>query len=430
VFHSLGVLWEGDSPYQDDKRRPCCPIEAASAYVDRENNRYGPVRDMRDVQDEINKRRSKALHYLNTRQVQETVPGSGLSDPDLARLEASKPDGVIPTGWAVIPQTDQVQGQLELLREAKSEIERLGPNPAILGRDGADSSGRALLARQQSGLVELSILYGHLEDWELRIYRQAWARMKQYWKTPQWLRVTDDEGAAKFLQLNAPPTMPGPDGQDVPGQYAGMVDPQTGQPAAEGAEGAKPAFRMPNGQMVLGYKNAVAELDVDIILDSVPDTANVQQEQFQDLMQLVGSNPAYAQSVPFEMMLELSSVPHKRQLIDKLKQLREQNQQQQIEQQQRAQQIAEAGATAKIRDTNASADLKTAQAAAEVVDSHLEPGQSHGRNGPRRAAARAFPANHTNTRAGPVRAVSARNPRPSAADTRRRGDTGVSLAGA
>lgn len=337
-----------ESDYLDDKGLPSCPIVAASAYVDRENNRYGAVRDMRGPQDEVNKRRSKALHYLNTRQLQEAQPGAGFGDVDVARSEAARPDGVIPGGWQVVQQTDQVQGQLELLREAKSEIERLGPNPAILGREGTDSSGRALLARQQSGLVELAILFGLLEDWELRIYRACWARARQYWRQPMWVRVTDDEGSPQFIGLNQPEM----------GQAAPQVDPQTGMVSLQ--------------PQVLGYKNQIAELDVDIILDTQPDAANVQQEQFQDLMRLVGSNPNYAQSVPFEMLLELSSIPHKRELLDKLKGFREQAQQAQAAQAQAQMQMEGAKAEAEVRKLHADASLNEAKANTESLKPQMD----------------------------------------------------------
>jgi hypothetical protein len=266
VYHSGGWLEYGPSPYLDHKGRPTCPIEAQSAYVTRNNDRYGAVRDMRGPQDEVNKRRSKSLHMLSTRQLEETQPGAATINPDLARAEAARPDGIIPAGYRISPNNDVVSGHMALLQEAKAEIERLGPNPAILGREGADSSGRALLARQQSGLVELAILFGALEDWELRIYRQMWARARQFWTDPMWIRVTDDEGSPKFVQLNEP--------QMGPGQVVQTADGQIGiQP------------------QVLGYKNQVAEMDVDIIIDATPDTANLQQEQFQDLVQIVGSNP-------------------------------------------------------------------------------------------------------------------------------------------
>lgn len=362
VYHTLGVLWEGESPYHDDKGRPCCPIEAQSAYVDRENNRYGIVRDMRDVQDEVNKRRSKALHYLNTRQVQEVSPGSGMGEVDDVRSEAARPDGVLQSGWQVVPQTDQVQGQLELLREAKSEIERLGPNPAILGREGSDASGRALQARQQSGLVEMAILFGGLDDWVLRIYRQCWARVRQFWKAPQFIRVTDDEGAPKFVGLNQPRGAPvqGMDGRPV-------VDPKTGEP-----QETQPKFDPLTGQSVFGYKNVLAEMDIDLILDSTPDTANIQQEQFQDLMQLVGSNPTYAQTVPFEMMLELSTVPHKRDLIDKLKGYREEAQAAQAQAAQEAAAVEKAKVGAQVRKDNSTAELNEAKARNEDLKPRME----------------------------------------------------------
>jgi len=41
--------------------------EFASAFVDRDGGRYGAARQLLDVQDEINKRRSKALHLMSVR---------------------------------------------------------------------------------------------------------------------------------------------------------------------------------------------------------------------------------------------------------------------------------------------------------------------------------------------------------------------------
>lgn len=385
VFNAGGILAEGKSPYNDDKGRPCNPIEAQSAYVDRHNNRYGVVRDMRGPQDEINKRRSKLLHLLSTSQIQAVDPSAVEVDANAARSEAARPDGVIPFGWQKVPTSDMASGQAELLAEAKAELERLGPNPAVLGRQGADSSGRAVLARQQAGMVELAVNFGALEDWELRVYRQMWSRAKQFWTAPMYIRVTDDEDAPKFIGLNQPkgemqPVI-GPDGQpvadengqpqmqegpplvhpqtypaqvtandNVPAQFIGLPHPQAGQPHPQA------------GQAILGYKNSLAEMDVDITLDSIPDTANIQQEQFQDLTQLVGSNPAYAQQVPFEIMLELSAVPHKRELIDRMKKFSAQNGQQQQQAAQAAQQLQMQEAQAKVGVAQTQAGLNQANA--------------------------------------------------------------------
>lgn len=370
VYHAGGVLEYGDSPYLDDRGRPCCPIEAATPYVDRKNNRTGVVRDMKGPQDEINKRRSKLLHLITVSQVQmmgDSAVGFA-ADPEEVRRQAARPDGVIPPGWGKVPTTDHAMGQAQLLQEAKNEIERLGPNPAVIGREGSGASGRALQARMQAGLVELAIVFGALEDWELRIWRQCWMRAKQFWRAPQWIRVTDDEDAPKYIGLNMPKGPPVPE-MDPQGQ---PVMDESGQPKIE--EG--PINMLPvglDGQPipVFGYKNAVAEMDVDIILDSTPDTANIQAEQFQDLVQLAG-NPAYAQQVPFEMLLEMSSVPHKRQIIAKIKTFREEAQRAQAQQAQMAAQIGQATAAAELAKTQSQAQLNTAKAETEVFNAQLD----------------------------------------------------------
>lgn len=374
-FHAWGILESGKSPYKDQKNKPCCPIEAQSAYVDRDNNRYGAVRDMRGPQDEINKRRSKLLHLLSVSQIQVRDPQAIDVDADVARAEAARPDGVIPFGWEKVPMDDIATGQAQLLAEAKAEIERLGPNPAVLGRLDTDASGRALLARQQAGLVELATLFAHVEDWELRIYHQCWERAKQYWRAPMYVRVTDDEDSPKFIGINQPIHHMGP-----------VNDPVTGQPAMDDQGQPKQApvmYAHPQADgttkiapMVLGYKNSVGEMDVDIILESQGDTVNIQQEQFQDLVQLVGSNPTYANAVPFEVLLELSAVPHKRAIMAKLKAGSAARAAQQASQQQQQQTVALAAAGANIRKTAAQADEAEARAQqishGAVIDAHSQ----------------------------------------------------------
>jgi len=348
VFYGGGILEREKSPYLDDKKRTTCPIEAQSSYVDRDNNRYGPVVDMIGPQDEINKRRSRALHLINSRQLQAVDPAAVEVDAGQARLEAARADGVIPYGWQVAPTNDMAQGNMELLADARASIERFGPSPAILGRQSADSSGRAVLARQQAGLTELAILFDGLNDWELRVYRQIWSRVQQFWQAEQYIRVTDDEDAPKFVGINTP----------IQGPPQVMLDQVTGQVSV--------------GRPILGYKNPVGEMDVDIKLDTQPDVANIQQEQFRDLIQVVGSNPMYAQQIPFEVMLELSTVPHKRQIIDKIKKYREEQAQAGAQQQQMQQKIAIETAMAEIEKTRSESQLNEAKANSEGVNAAVK----------------------------------------------------------
>ena len=197
VFTGADVLEEGASPYLDHKGEPDCPIEAMSAYVKRDNSRYGAVWDMIGLQDEINKRRAKALQPL-TVQADRGAWTRWPSGPTsrCARAEAARPDGVLPLGWKMSPQHGRVPGQHgDAAGGQGARSSAWGRTRPCSGATAHDASGRALLARQQSGLIELSNLYGALEDWELRVYRQCWARAKQYWTAPQFIRVTDDEDA-------------------------------------------------------------------------------------------------------------------------------------------------------------------------------------------------------------------------------------------
>lgn len=343
VFIGSLKLEEGPSPFLDDDSRPMNPIEAMSAYVDDDNNRYGVVADMVGPQDEINTYRRKGAHLATFRQLQETDPSSAGADPEEARREASRADGVIPSGWNIVPTTDKFSMDMSLLTEAKSEIERIGPNPAILGRQGESQSGRAGLIRQQAGLTELAHLYGALEDWELRVFRQVWSRVRQYWTEPKFIRVTDDENAVKFIQINKP----------VYGEPAPVIDQLTGLPKYD------PYTRqIVMAPQLIGMENAVAEMGVDIIVDSTPDTANVQQEQFQALVELakvggLGQNPG-------PILLRNSSLPKKREIIEALEK----------EQQQAQQPPPEMQAAIQLKMRQASAEIGKTEAQAQQAQAN------------------------------------------------------------
>lgn len=342
-FHGGGILEQGPSPYLDDKKRPDNAIVAQSCYVDRENNRTGIGRDLRSPQDEFNKRRSKLLHETSNRQMQAMPNEMGQMalgvDADEVRKEASRPDGVIPPGWQPVNRQDIWQGQLGLLQMAETELDRQGPNPAILARGAGSASGRSKQVDQQAGLTEDAVVYKGIHNWEIRMYRAYWNRCKQFWTAPDYIRVTDDEGAPQFIGINQPQM----------GTQIGR-NPQTAMPEVQ--------------QVILGYDNQLAELDVDIILDETPDNAVLEQEQFDTLAEFAKMFPG---EVTFDDMLELSQMPNKRKLIEKRKARAEQ----QAQGGQMGQQMQMAAMQTELREKNASAALKEAQAVGEQADTQL-----------------------------------------------------------
>ncbi len=295
------------SPYVDEEGEPQCDLIATSAYTDRENARYGVVRRMISPQDEINKRRSKALHLLNSQQI--VAEKGAVDDVAQARREAARPDGYIEITpdmrFEFRDAPGLVQGQFALLQEAKNEIDASGVNPAIEG-DASAPSGRAQEMMMQSGLAEMGGVFEAIRDWSWEVYRQVWYRIRQYWTDERWIRVTDDERNMKWVALNKPITQFDQIMQEA--EQAGQQLPpeMIAQMQAD-----------PRMHQVVGTQNQIAELDIDLILEDGPDSVTIQSEQFEQLVELKKADPS---SIPTKMVIEASSLRNKDQILEHLEQ--------------------------------------------------------------------------------------------------------------
>ena len=268
----------GQSPYLNEDGMPSCPYVVWSPYIDEKGQRYGLVRNMKSMQDEINHRRQRFLYLLNAQKVY--VRRGSVEDLDEFRREIAKPNAVIEhdgewgkeTGF--VDSSKELSGQAELLTQAQSALENLGPNPGLIGKGGgvADQSGRAILAQRDSGMTELSPVFERLRDWKLRVYRMIWSNIRQAWDGERWIRVTDDPESQQFIAVN---------------QYE--VDPESGQ---------------------IVPTNQIAAVDVDIILEEGPDTITMNEELLQRLSEISASPPQM-----WKLLIELSNVPQKDRLL-------------------------------------------------------------------------------------------------------------------
>ena len=345
-----GTIVNEPSAYLDEDGKPSCPMVLMTAYIDRENRRYGLVRTLMDIQDEINKRRSKVLHQLNSRQ---TWSVKGAVDVAAVKREKASPDGHIevspeyldmmggrlPFGDMAI--TDQVAGQFSLLQESKSEIDMLGPNASLLGQLTGAQSGRAIMAQQQAGFAELAPIYDSLRDWTLRCYRQMWMRIRQFWTDERYIRVTDEMQAPQFIAVNR-----------VIGMQEAM-DPQSGQVIMQPV-----------------MENELARLDVDLIIEDAPDMVSLRQEQFEQLTQMAQAGIP----IPPEMVVEASSLRDKRNVLQVMKEA-----QAQAAQAAQAQMQMEAGkAQADVQAKQAKAQRDAAEAAKTNAETPGADAQSQG----------------------------------------------------
>ena len=273
------------SPYINEEGQTEWPYEFASLFVTTEGVRYGAAFQYLDVQDEINKRRSKALHLMSVRQTFGTA--GAVADVNKARSEMAKPDGHVEFAYGelnkdfgVLPTGDMAAAQFNLLTEAKMEIDSVGYNAAASGKDTRAISGVALRQRTQASQTELAPMFNVLKHLDIRVYRKVWNRIKQYWKAEKWVRVTDDENNLKFVGLNKPMTQ---------GEMLLKQAQEKGAPPEALQQLQQQIAMDPAMQQVVSTENDIAELDVDIIMDDAPDTVTQEVEDFQAMAEMVKS---------------------------------------------------------------------------------------------------------------------------------------------
>jgi hypothetical protein len=359
VFTKAGHLEDpAQSPYLDENGQPENPIKSISLYVDRDNNRFGAVRVLISPQDEINKRRSKALHLITMRQFR--MSRASTEDKETIRKELARPDGGIvgeKDDFEILPTNDMAAANLQLLQESKAEIDMLGANAALAGKNENEMSGRAILAQQQGGMVEVARMFDRLRSLSIEVYRAIWNRIRQFWNDERWVRVTDDERNLKFVGLNQKITVKMLADEVAQGDEAAfkkaaqLVGPKILSAAMAGDERAQMAvglFVQQNGEQIVEIRNAVDELDVDIVIDEGMDTPTVQAEQFDTLVKMLPGAPPNLQPVLWRGIFEASQIRGKDKII---KLLDAPPPPEQVQAQQKQQQIAEAGAVAEIEKT-------------------------------------------------------------------------------
>jgi hypothetical protein len=327
------------SPYVDRRGQTCCPLLMRSGNIDRQNNRYGLVRDLIDLQDEVNARRSKLMHLLNTRRI--IAEEGAVRDMDETRYEVQRADGAVLINpgfkFDIDQNTDLSTGQFQLLQHTIGRLQGHGPNASMTGKDSRELSGRAISLQQAGGAVEQESDLDGLRLWSRRVYEAFWMRTRQFVTDAQAIRVMDRPDELRFVHINAPVTFGEALAQLPPDQQAFQAQRYRIQP------------NDPRLNQIVAYKNDIGDLDMEITVEEGADVPTMAFEQFNALVQLAQALPPG--TIPPEIIIQASALRNKDQILQQLK-----DHQQQMGAQQ-AQQAALAQATAK-----ANLDKTTAQA--------------------------------------------------------------------
>jgi ribosome-associated translation inhibitor RaiA len=168
---------------------------------------YGVIRRVRDIQQDLNKRASKALFLLNTNQI--IADEGAVADWDVARDEVSRPDGVVlkkpGKEFAIRRDTDAATGQISMMTLAAQSIQKsAGVSDENLGRRTNAVSGEAIKARQLQGSVVTTEPFDNLRFAVQVQGEKQLALTEQFYTEEKVVRLTGAKGALEWVKVNQP----------------------------------------------------------------------------------------------------------------------------------------------------------------------------------------------------------------------------------
>lgn len=204
VFTEAALLAAGTAIYRHN-RFSLTPLTCYRRGRDRQW--YGIIRRVRGIQQDLNKRASKAQWLLNTNQL--IGDRDAVEDWELAREEAQMPDGVLPTkpgaNLEIRRDTDAATGQLQLMTMAAQTIQKAsGVTDENLGRKTNAISGEAIRARQLQGGVVTTEPFDNLR---LAVQAQGEKQLsliEQFYTEEKVIRLTGGPRGLEWVKLNQP----------------------------------------------------------------------------------------------------------------------------------------------------------------------------------------------------------------------------------
>ncbi len=202
IFTVNGMLFDDWSPYRHNRFK-FVPIWGYRR--GRDKLPYGVIRGLRDIQDDINKRASKALAILSTNKV--IMDEDAVADMDAFEEEVSRPNAIIVKrqGKQLELNVDRelAPAHLELMSRNVQMIQQTsGVTDELLGRTTNAVSGVAVEKRQEQGSLATSKLFDNLR---LAVQMQGeleLSLMEQFVTDEKQFRITNQRGTPEFVAMN------------------------------------------------------------------------------------------------------------------------------------------------------------------------------------------------------------------------------------
>lgn len=282
IFTAAGLVWEGPSPYRHGKF-PFVPIWCYRRQ--RDNAPYGAIRQIRDPQDDLNKRHSKALWILSSNQV--VMEEGAVDDIEDLRDEVARPDSIIVKNrnkeLTITRDNNLAEEQLTLMDRDANHIRNVGGVTAEnLGRQTNADSGKAIGLRQDQGSVVTAEIFDNLR-YAVQLQGEiALSMIEQFYTMPKVVRVLGERGAAKYHDIN-------------------KVDPLTGE-----------------------VLNDITANQADYVVSEQDFKSSLRQAMFESLFDIVGRlaqmNPEVALNL-LDLVVEMADLPGRDELVSRIRKI-------------------------------------------------------------------------------------------------------------
>lgn len=204
LFCDAGLLHHQLSPYRHNSM-PFTPVWGYRRAADMAP--YGLIRQVRDIQKDLNKRASKALWHATARRV--IVEAGAVDDLDDLRDEMMRPDAVIVHKKGTAPPVlesdlQYAAAQAELMQKDAEMIERTsGVSSENKGaaQSGAQS-GRAIIALQDQGILTTNIFPENMRHARKVHGEKVLSNIEQFYDQEKVFRITNERGNAEYIGIN------------------------------------------------------------------------------------------------------------------------------------------------------------------------------------------------------------------------------------
>lgn len=341
VMTKHDLLLDADSPYSHN-RFPFVPIWAYRRKSD--GLPYGPVRNIRGPQDDLNKRMSKSqfIMSINQMRVEKGAIDKEVMDIEELRDEVAAPDGIaifqdgaLSGGKVQIREHgDIAQGHLILADRDSAAIRSVsGVTMEQRGESSNGQSGKAIIAKQDQGQMvtaELfdNLLFAHQLEGELCL-----ALIEQFYTEEKTFSVTGERFALDYTTIN-------------------QRDPVTGQ-----------------------MLNDVTRHKAAFVIGEAPWRQALAEAAFESAMQMLGQLAPVAPQVVtaiIDLVFEWSDLPNKQAILQRIRQVTGMPDQEEGDtpqmQQQKAQQAQMQQAEYEAQMAQFQATIREAQAKGEKLE--------------------------------------------------------------